>query len=447
MEEARVGEVTVNVIKEVKLGMISVDDLKMSALEFVGQLARGDFAGATSKFDGTLKNALPEDKLQATWQQLITQAGAIIKINGVSTSEIQGYNAVTVSLQFAKASIDMQALFNGQGRVSGLSFKPSTAAASQYHPPAYVDRSAFHDVDVTVGSGEWALPGTLSMPEGSGPFPGIVLVHGSGPNDRDETIGPNKVFRDLAWGLASRGIAVVRYDKRTLAHKNKYTPELASKVTVKDEVVDDALLAVRSMRETPKVDPKRVFVLGHSLGGMLIPWIGRQDTGLAGLVIMSGSPRPIEDSIMDQLTYIYGLSGTMSEQQKADLEALKVQVARVKGPELSENTPNKDLPLGMPPVYLLALRDYKPIEVAKALSMPILIFQGGRDYQIIPAKDFEAWKQALEDKPNVTLKLFPKLNHLLIEGEGLSKPEEYAIEGHMSEEVVNAIIRWIKAVD
>jgi fermentation-respiration switch protein FrsA (DUF1100 family) len=146
---------------------------------------------------------------------------------------------------------------------------------------------------------------------------------------------------------------------------------------------------------------------------------------------------------MDQLTYIYGLSGTMSEQQKADLEALKVQVARVKGPELNENTPNKDLPLGMPPVYLLALRDYRPADVAKSLHMPILILQGGRDYQILPTKDFVAWKEALQDRPNVTFRLFPGLNHLLIEGEGLSKPEEYAIEGHMSEDVVDTIDRWI----
>jgi dienelactone hydrolase len=314
----------------------------------------------------------------------------------------------------------------------------------QYRPPSYVDLRSFREADVTIGSGEWALPGTLSMPGGSGPFSGVVLVHGSGPNDRDGTVGPNKVFRDLAWGLASQGIAVLRYDKRTFTHKNKYTPDVVAKVTVKEETVDDARLAARLLREMPQV--RRVFVLGHSLGGLLIPWIGREDRGLAGLIIMSGSARPIEDSILDQITYIYGLSGKISGKQKAELEALKAQIARVKSPELNENTPGKDLPLGMPAAYLLALRDYRPAEAAKALDVPILVFQGGRDYQVIASKDYEIWKGALADKPNVTFKIFPELNHLLIEGEGLSKPEEYAIEGHVSEEVVNTVAQWIKAI-
>jgi len=424
---------------------INTEGMKRSALEFAGQLARGDFAGAVDKFDGKMKTVLPEDNLRAVWQQLTAQAGSIYMINGVSTSEAQGYTVVVVACQFAKAGMDMVMPFNDQGQMSGLNIRPSAAAASLYRPPAYVDRRAFHDTDVVVGNGEWALPGTLSMPEGDGPFPGVVLVHGSGSHDRDESIGPNKVFRDLAWGLASLGIAVVRYDKRTQAHKGKYTPEIAAKVTVKDEIIDDALLAVRLLRGTPGVDTKRIFVLGHSLGGMLIPWIGSLDAGLAGLIIMSGSPRPVEDSVIDQMTYLYGLSGMMTEQQKADLEALEAQVARVKRGDFDENTPKKDLPLGMPPVYLLALRDYKPIEIAKSLATPMFIFQGDRDYQILAGKDFKAWKEALHDKTNVTVRLFPGLNHLLIEGEGMSKPEEYSVEGHVSKDVVKVIDEWIKS--
>src|SRR5215471_14652653 len=158
-----------------------------------------------------------------------------------------------------------------------------------------------------LSNGEWILPGTLSVPKGEGPFAAVVLVHGSGPNDRDETIGPNKPFRDLAWGLASQGIVVLRYDKRTKVYPEKMR-ELVSTLTVKEEVIDDALNAVSLLRGIPGVNPQRIVVLGHSLGGYLLPRIGAADRGIAGLIMLAGMCRPFEDAILDQFSYIYSLS-------------------------------------------------------------------------------------------------------------------------------------------
>src|SRR5262249_57372826 len=126
------------------------------------------------------------------------------------------------------------------------------------------------------------------MRAGAGPFPGVGLAHGSGPNDRDETIAQNKPFKDLALGLASRGIAVLRYDKRTKVYPAKMAG-LAG-LTVKDEVVDDAIAAASMLRSQPRIDPARVFVLGHSLGGMLVPRIAAADAKLAGVIVMAGGP-------------------------------------------------------------------------------------------------------------------------------------------------------------
>ena len=143
----------------------------------------------------------------------------------------------------------------------------SAPKAAEYRPPDYVARASFSEQQVTVGAdSEWALPATLTLPAGKGPFPAVVLVHGSGPNDRDETQGPNKPFQDLAWGLGSQGIAVLRYDKRTLVYRGKLGA--LPNITVKEETVDDALAAVALLRQTPGIDPKRIFVLGHSLGGI-----------------------------------------------------------------------------------------------------------------------------------------------------------------------------------
>ncbi len=117
-------------------------------------------------------------------------------------------------------------------RLSGLSMRPP-APEVPYAPPDYAVAGAYTEREVTVGSGEWALPGTLTMPAGPGRFPAVVLVHGSGPNDRDETFGPNKTFKDLALGLASRGVAVLRYDKRTKVYGAKIAP--LKQFTVKEE--------------------------------------------------------------------------------------------------------------------------------------------------------------------------------------------------------------------
>jgi dienelactone hydrolase len=329
--------------------------------------------------------------------------------------------------------------------VEGLFFaeSKSSSATEEWTSPAYTNSSSFQEKEVTVGSGEWALPGTLTLPKGNGPFPAVVLVHGSGPNDRDESVGPNKPFRDLAWGLASQGVAVLRYEKRTRQYAEKMA-DMIDQITVKEETIEDALLAVDLLRHTDGIDPQHIYVLGHSLGGMLFPRIGLLDLGIAGFLSMAGAARPLEDVVIDQVTYLANLDGTVSAEEKAQLEQVQKQVNQVKDPNLSKAILSTDLPLGIPAAYWLDLRGYQPAQAAKDLQRPILILQGGRDYQVTEA-DFNLWKKALDGLNGVEFKFFPALNHLFIEGEGKSTPAEYEKPGHVAEEVVNDIAKWILA--
>ena len=424
--------------------MNTMDDLKQEAQDFIDQMAQGDFSGTGRLFDSTMAQAIPEATMKETWDQLIGQAGAFQSILTCQAVDHQEIRVVMVTCQFQTAPIDFRVVFNQSGQISGLNYQLA-ASTTPYNPPAYVHAGAFHEVEVSVGSGEWALPGTLSLPNGAGRrFPAVILVHGSGPQDRDESIGPNKPFRDLAWGLASQGIAVLRYDKRTKVHSALFTPEIIGKFTVQEEVIDDALFAVQLLRQTPEIDSDRIYVLGHSLGATLAPRIGQQDPDIAGLIIMAGMTRTFEDTILDQFTYLYNLSGAMTDGQKAELEQLKVKVARVKVPNLSDQVPAKDLPLGVSPAYWLSIRGYQPAELAKSLDMRLFVLQGGRDYQVTSTGDFPAWQKALAGKSNATLKLYPKLFHLFMAGEGPSTPQEYMVEGHVSEEVVQDIAGWIR---
>jgi hypothetical protein len=379
-------------------------------------------------------------------KQLPAQVGAFKQQGPARREQLQGYEIVLITCSFEKALLDARVVFDKEGKIAGLNFVPP-APPAKYEPPAYADPAKFEETEVTVGSGEWALPGTLTKPKGDGPFPGLVLVHGSGPNDRDETLGPNKPFKDLAWGLATRGIAVLRYEKRNKAYQKKILadPKLEAAMTVKDETIDDALLAAALLQNTKGIDPKRVFILGHSLGGFLLPRIAlaAEPRKIAGFISMAGLTRPLDDTIIRQMTYLYGLAGnTLSDEDRKRLQDIKDAVAKVKALTDADKGSTMKL-LGAMPAYWLDLRGYDPPETAKSVKKPMLFLQGERDYQV-QTVDLENWKKALGSRKDVEFHLYPKLNHLFYEGEGVLVPLEYMQKhGSVAPYVVDDIAAWI----
>lgn len=414
-------------------------DLEAAAKALFTALTKEDFKAASKDFDATMQKEFPADKLGTVWKALLKQVGAFQKQTGIRQEKADKYRVIILTCQFEKMALDVRVTFDSDKKVAGLFFAPTKPP--EYKPPAYVKRDTFTESEVKIGTGDWVLPGTLALPRGDGPFPAVVLVHGSGAHDRDETIGPNRVFRDLAWGLASRGIAVLRYEKRTKEHAAQMAR--LKNITVKEEVLDDAVAAVKLLQKTGKIDPKKVIVLGHSLGAMLAPKMGELEPSLAGLIMLAGPSRPLQDLLIEQHTYLFSLDGGPTAEQKEELEKLKAQVARVKDPKLAPDTPATDLPLGIPAPYWLSLRDADPTRIAGKLSMPLLIVQGERDYQVTMT-DFAGWKKLLGDRKTVEFRSYPKLNHLFIEGSGKSKPAEYQTEGHVAVEVIDDIAAWVK---
>jgi dienelactone hydrolase len=412
-----------------------------AAKAFVDQLKAGEFAKAFESFDDTMRGAMPAESLEKVWKQVDGQIGPFRSVSGSRTEVKAPYTAVILSLSFEKGEIDARIVYDAKQKVAGLFFAPG----GKYKPPKYVDPSKFTDVDVTVGKGLLTLPGSLSLPSGEGPFPCVVLVHGSGPNDRDETIGPNKPFRDIAHGLATRGIAVLRYEKRTKQHPLAMTL-LGNGITVKQETVDDAVEAVATAAGQERIDPKRVFLAGHSLGGYLVPRIAAATDKAAGFISLAGSMRPMEDLILEQHQYLLSLEGEPTEELKAVLAKIEKQVALVKSPDLNAKTLASDLPLGIPAKYWLDLRTYDAVAEAKKITKPMLILQGQRDYQVTLA-DFALWKQAPNGKNDVKFVQYELLNHLFMAGPaGKSTPGEYMQPGNVAEEVVVDIAEWIGAL-
>jgi len=410
------------------------------AKTLVAHMAAAQFDEAVEPFDQAMKGALPAPKLKEVWDGLVRQYGPLQQATEVQTGKIKQYEIVVVTCVFQRARVATRVIFDSADRVAGLFFAP----LGEYRRPAYVDPSKFDEKEIQVGAGIWQLPGTLSVPKCDGPFPALILVHGSGPLDRDETIGPNKPFRDLAQGLASVGIAVLRYEKRTRQHPVMMALS-ANSITVKEETIDDAAAACETLASQDKIDPKRIFVLGHSLGGMLLPRIGRACDRFAGFISLAGSTRPLEDTVLEQTRYLLSLEGELTDEAQQKYNEVERQVARVKSPALCASTPKSELPLGLPPRYWLDLRGYDPPTAAKELPKPILILQGERDYQVT-MDDFARWKRPLVARKDVTFISFPKLNHLFIEGEGKSTPAEYTAPGNVANVVVDEIAKWIKAI-
>lgn len=426
-------------------GLIPTPDAVLIAAgeKVVDDLAAGNLDAVYTLFDEKMVKALSKDQLGQFWPQLETQMGKYKGRDSATMAPYQKYQIISVKANFAKDSIIFNVVFSKDGRIAGMNLKPTTTPTpSAYLVPGYVDQSKFSEQEVTVGSGKWALPGTLTLPKGDGPFPAVVLVHGSGPNDRDETIGPNRPFKDIAWGLASKGIAVLRYDKRTKAHADLYTPDELDKITLGTETIDDAILASDLLAKNPKIDPKQIYVLGHSQGGMAAPRIGEQDPHLAGLIVLAGPARPLEDIIVDQITYIAGVDGTVTDAEKNSIDMAKTAAVKVKDPKLSVKTPSSELSLGIPASWWQDVRGYQPAGVAKNLAMPILLLQGGRDYQVTKA-DFDIWQQTLKKKFNAKLVFFPDLNHLFINGKGMAVPDEYSKPGTVAQEAIDQISSWL----
>lgn len=305
--------------------------------------------------------------------------------------------------------------------------------------PVYAQPAAYTETLVETGAAGWPLPGTLTMPVGPRPVPAVVLVHGSGPLDRDASVGPNRLFRDLAVGLASRGVAVLRYEKRSRRHAQRL--ESAPAITVRDEVIDDALASVAVLRRSTGVDPARVFVLGHSLGGMLVPRIAHADPALAGLIVLAGAVKTIEQALVEQTRYLITADGQLTDAEREELMAVERLAGAVRG--LNGADILRAEPIGgAPPSYWLDLRGYDPPALASRVAQPFLVLQGERDYQVTMA-DFGRWRAALGSRANVTLRSYPNLNHLFIAGTGPSLPEEYFRPGYVDGDVVADIARWI----
>jgi uncharacterized protein len=421
----------------------SSHELIFKSKAFVNLMTENEFEQAFEYFDDNMKNALPLENFEKTWYSIINQMGELQEIVKADIKPLEDKKFVVLTGKFENMYLDLRLIYDSTGKMAGFFIAPNNDY-KVYKTPGYVDINTFEEHELTFGTKGMELKSILTLPKKENhkkSLPVVILVHGSGPNDMDESIGPNKPFKDLAWGLATKGIAVFRYNKRTYEKPEDFINKIDD-LTVWDETINDVLQATGKMKNIPDINPKMIYILGHSLGGLVAPRIGEKEKNLAGLILMAAPAQPFHKIIIPQYEYLFNLDEQVTTEEQEKLDSMKIKISRIENPGLSVETPMKLLPFESPASYWLDLRNYYPVKKAKELKCRILILQGERDYQV-PKSEFEIWQKEFANEKRVNLKLYPKLNHLFMEGKGKSNPEEYMHESHIPEYVIDDIVEFI----
>lgn len=405
------------------------------ATALLDQMQAGDYATATAAFDTRMQAALPAAKLGAVWSALPRQFGPL-QGRGAPVEQAQGETTlVAIPLHYARQELMARVAVDADGKVASLMIVPAAAPATV---TAAATDAGYREQATTVAG----LPATLSLPQGAGPFPAVVLVHGSGPHDRDARIGPNAPFRDIAHGLAARGIAVLRYDKRSYAAPESLA---GGKLSLDGETTDDAVAAVALLAGHPDIDAQRIYVFGHSQGALLAPRIAARSGRVAGLVLLAPPARPVLDLLLEQLR---AQPGSDTPDRRAAITRVEAEVQRIRqappaGPADSDMVNLLGVPA--PAGYWRALDHTDAIAELQALGpLPVLWLQGERDIQVTAA-DWQHWRQALAHDAAATLRAYPALNHLGIPGSGPGNAAEYAQPGQVDAGLITDVAHWLQA--
>jgi len=406
--------------------------------EFFDTLTAGKFEDATTFFDPTLQAQVKAEQLQGLWDKLNAQMGKYQSAEVIQSKTEGEFFVVIVEGKFEKDTQRFVLAFNQAEKMVGFYLQPK-AASSAYTLPAYADTANIKQTEVKIKGVKNDLVGILTMPKTGSNFPVVILVHGSGPGDMDQSVGAVKPFKDIALGLAAKGIASIRYVKRTLVFPQEYTGAF----TVKDEVTNDAVTAVNLSKTIPEINKKQIYVFGLSLGGMLAPRIATLAPDVKGIILAAAPARKFTDLIIDQNKYMFALANdtTQATKERFNKGLAMIEVTRLN--KLGNMKPDS-LILSLPASYWVDLNTYDQVATAKKLSQRIMIIQGGMDFQV-PDADYKVWSSALAKKSNVNLKLYPELNHLLTAQTEKGTSEQYKNPANVAETMINDLATWIKA--
>ncbi|MEN8701927.1 alpha/beta fold hydrolase [Bacillus infantis] len=423
-------------------------DYEKAAAEFVRHAGAEKWEEAYPMLSSQLQKYVTKELLPYFWSGLTAPLGKVQKSEFKRLEEDGVHTKAIFMMTAENGAYELILRMNGEGRIDEFFFDPVMPGVS-FTEPDYHHPENYSEKQLVIGEGKFALPGVLTVPKGEGPFPAVVLVHGSGSNDRDEKAYSYKPFRDIAVGLANEGIAVLRYDKRTRVHplKSSLTPDFS----IQEETVEDANLAVERLLAEKEIDHDQIFVLGHSQGGFALPLILENDKldNIKGAIGVAGPAGKFQDLLLWQMDEAVKRAEKMNapaeqlQAVKANLALYQEQFTILNNPDYSKDNIPASFKL-QNPYWWFDLRDYEPTELAEKQDVPMLLLQGGKDIQV-PASELDEWKKALADREDVEYKLYPNMFHML--GDFGGTPDgatEYLTPGNVPQSFILDVAKWIK---
>ena len=423
-------------------------DLKAQAEADCDALLAGDYAAVAARFDDNMSAVLDANGLEQSWSAVAPLLGEYLGRGEAELSAQDAYTVAVLQARFANSNLKVQIAYDAAGNIGGMQMQPVATETSD----SVEETGAWTEIELTVEADPaYPLGATLCLPEGGDAAlpPVVVLVQGSGSSDRNEAILQNAPFKDIAHGLAELGVATLRYDKRTFVY-----PECAGDtgldIDIRGEMLDDVNAAIDLMRIDERVDGSRIFVLGHSLGGMMVPAIAAENADLAGAVSMAGSLRRLWEIVYDQNQEAIAAYDAV-ELPEAQRTVLDAQVAQIEADmevfrggisELADDA----LLLGVPARYWKSLEEYAGAHFIDELELPLLILQGDADFQVYADVDYPLWHEVLAGRNNVTFCLYEGLNHLMMPTQGLRDTTEYVTPSHVREDVIADIADFVNGI-
>ncbi|WP_436935695.1 alpha/beta fold hydrolase [Halovenus marina] len=396
----------------------------------VETMAAGDFEAAYDSFADSVRSQISPGSIEMIWFGYTAVGGPYVE---TVTAEASGLGTVDMTLAFEAGEHSMRVSTNDQGDVRGVFI------SDDYESPEYVDEAAFESQTAQLETPGCGMGATVTKPATSNDVPGAVIVHGSDPQgiaDRNLDVGGTQMYRDIGEGLASRGIATFRYDRRTYACSNSVTP---AEYTIDAVSVDDALAAIERFRRVDGVDPDRIYVVGHSLGAMAAPRIARRDGRLAGFVALASPARPFKELTLDQLHHQATVGEYENEQIMQQYELWRDRLEQI---QAGEYVPEQTY-VGYPGALWNSLAAYQHIETARELDVPMFFLQGSRDFRVTIEDDFPILRDELGEKPDAAFAAYEELNHGFFPGEGPSVPQETIVRNNVDPAVIADIASWI----